>query len=162
MKSENAIEADWRELDNVDKILNAIRHHEIDMRQYLAETIAALCDVDIKLMLGDCDKVYVAQARWMFWYAYRYMSGDTFKNIARLTSQNNGGVREYTANAVGAGFNKMSQLIRNDAMWQKRWTIIKRIIKLREPHETANADNTIVINVPKELKDQIKIEIKDK
>lgn len=55
----------------------------------------------------------------------------------------------------------MSMMIENESLWKRRWTIIKRIIKLRE-QEDDYIDKTIVIQVPKTLKGKINITIKDK
>lgn len=162
MKSEDTIISEWQEMDSVEKILQAIRHHELDMQDYLAETVAALCNVDKSKMLGGSDKSYLSQTRWLFWYAYRYMTGETFEKIAMITLQQNEGERKFTTTAIGAGYNKMSALIVNDPLWGKRWSIIKRIIKLRENPSAKKEDNTIVISVPKDLRDKISITIKEK
>ena len=52
-------------------------------------------------------------------------------------------------------------MIENESLWKRRWTIIKRIIKLRE-QEDDYIDKTIVIQVPKTLKGKVNISIKDK
>lgn len=162
MKSEETIISEWRELESVDKILSAIRQYEIDMRDYLAETVASLCNVDKSAMLGESDKTYLSQARWLFWYSYRYMTGETFEKISILTADDESGARKFTTTAIGAGCNKMSALIATDSLWRKRWEVVKKIIKLRENPLAPKEDNTIVINVPKDLRDKIKIAIKEK
>lgn len=162
MKSEDTIISEWQEMDSVEKILQAIRHHELDMQDYLAETVAALCNVDKDAMLGGSDKSYLSQARWLFWYAYRYMTGETFEKLSILTMKANNNARRFSTTAIGAGYNKMSALIQSDPLWEKRWSIIKRIIKLRENPNEKKVDNTITINIPKHLSDTLTIKIQEK
>ena len=162
MKSEETIISEWQEMDSVDKILQAIRHHELDMQDYIAETVAAICNVEKEAMLGESDKSYLSQARWFFWYAYRYMTGETLEKLSLLTLKANNNTRKFSTTAIGAGYNKMSMLIQNDPLWEKRWSIIKRIIKLRSNALEAKEDNTIVVSIPRHLKDKIQITIKEK
>ena len=72
------------------------------------------------------------------------------------------GGHRFTPNGIGQCVNKMSQLISSEPMWTKRWTIIKRIIKIRDAVTEKKSEGTITITLPKELKDIINIEIKEK
>lgn len=160
MKSDETIISEWQEMDSIDKILSALRHHELDMQEYLADTVAALCNVRKETMLGGSEKAYIAQARWLFWYAYRYMTGETLEKIANMTLLNGG--HKFTTCGIGQSINKMTILISSDPLWEKRWNIIKRIIKLRDAKQEEPQDTTIVVRVPKGLKEKIKFEIKEK
>ena len=57
--------------------------------------------------------------------------------------------------------NKSEENIEQEPIWKKRWMVLKKIIKLRN-QDVNNGDNVIVINIPRELKEYIKIEIKEK
>lgn len=160
MINDEMIASDWRNLDSVDDILMAVRQHEVDIMAYLAETVASLCNIECKDMLKISSETRFAQPRWLFWYAYRYMTNETLEEIADMT-QRCGGHR-FTTSGIGQCVNKMSQMISSEPMWAKRWTIIKRIIKLRNTDNKKSSDNTITITVPKELKDIINIEIKER
>ena len=154
------IASDWRNLESVEDILEAVRRHEIDIITYLADTVASLCNIDRKDMLKPTYEAHFAQPRWMFWYAYRYMTHETLEKVADMTEQC-GGYR-FTPNGIGQSVNKMAQMISSEPMWTKRWTIVKRIIKIRESVTEKKQEGTITIIVPKELKDIINIEVKER
>lgn len=160
MMNEEMIASDWRNLDSIEDILSAVRQHDIDIMAYLADTVASLCNIERKDMLKGCGEAHLAQPRWLFWYAYRYMTGETLEKIADMTEKCGG--HRFTTNGIGQCVNKMSKMISSEPMWTKRWTIIKRIIKLRDAGINKKSDSTITINVPKELKDVINIEIREK
>jgi hypothetical protein len=160
MINDEMIASDWRNLDSIDDILTAVRQHEMDIMTYLADTVASLCNIERNDMLRACSEAHLAQPRWLFWYAYRYMTGETLEKVSEMTERCCG--HRFTPNGIGQCVNKMSQMISSEPMWTKRWTIIKRIIKLRDTDVKKNSDNTITITVPRELKDIINIEIKEK
>lgn len=157
-KNEESIVNDWQDIDSIDHILDVLRKHEYNAYNYLAETVAALCDLDVELMLSGCEKVYVAQARALFWYAYRYMTNETYEKIANMTSK----YHSFARVSVGQSINKMAGMIENEPLWKKRWTIIKRIIKLRDQNDINKTEDTITIIIPKHLRDKININIKEK
>lgn len=160
MKNDSSIISEWKELDSVEKILNAIRQHELDIEEYLADIVSALCNVDKESMLNDRDKMYLSHTRWFFWYAYKYMTNEPYGKIADMSSKILNG-RVFSSNAVGVGINQMDIMIQQNDVWSRRWNIVKRIIKLRES-ESSLLESPIVItvNAPKEIKDNIKINIK--
>ena len=108
-------------------------------------------------MLTNSSVAYLAQARWLYWYAIRYMTNETYDKIAVRTTAKSG--CSFTPNGIGQSINKMAALINSEPIWVKRWTIIKRIIKLRdapangfEPQETV----TMYVTAPKGIKVEIK------
>lgn len=161
MRGEEDIKREWQELDSIDEILRLVRECEYNVQEYLANTVASLCDVDVDTMMSNCDKIYIAQARWLFWYAYRYMTNETYEKIGEMSRTR--GKHPFTTNTIGQAINKMSALIESEPIWKKRWMIIKRIIKLRdEVSSEKKTDNTIIIQVPRELRDKLNIQIKEK
>ena len=160
MMNDEMIASDWRNLESVDDILEAVRRHEMDIMAYLADTVASLCNIERKDMLRSGSEEHLAKPRWLFWYAYRYMTGETLEKVADMTERCGG--HRFTPNGIGQCVNKMAQMISSEPMWTKRWTIIKRIIKIRESVTEKKSEGTITITLPKELKDIINIEVKEK
>lgn len=162
MKKECEIQEDWKRLDNenIEQVCYYIRKHEIDIREYIADIIASLCDVDKYEMLSKNDTIFLVHARWLYWYAYRYMTNESYGKMSANTRREG---HPFTLHAIQAGVNKMGVMIEREPLWVKRWTILKRIIKLRDAgNEEKKEDTTIVIQVPEALKDNINIKIKEK
>jgi hypothetical protein len=159
--NDEQIKDDWAVLDsiNIEQACNYLRNHEQDIQRYLINLVAALCDVDVRDMLGDNDIVYNAHARWLFWYAYRYMTSESYEKIAKDTAYNG---RPFHLRTIQSGVNKMAMMIAQEDIWQRRWKIIKRIIKLRDKRDEEKTDNTIIIQVPRDLRNKINITIKEK
>ena len=130
----------------VDKICLALSEYEGNIRTYLAKFIAALCDVDIERMFSNDNHLDVAQARWLFWYAYRYMTGETLYG------------KSFTKVGVAASVNKMYALIEQQPIWRKRWTIIKRVIKQSENFIDDETQKPIRIIIPKDANVELKRE----
>lgn len=161
MKSDEEIKAGWKRLENknVEKACEYLRKHESDIEDYIAEIVAALCDVDIREMLSNTCVAYVTQARWLYWYAIRYMTNETYERIALRTQAKSGCV--FTPNGIGQAINKMALLVNQEPLWIKRWTIIKHIIKLRDANmKNAVLRETVTMRViaPKGIKVEIKNE----
>ena len=140
----------------IECVCNALSNYEIDMRTHLARFVSALCDVEIERMFSDDNHLDVAQARWLFWYAYRYMTGETYEKIGKLSERIYG--KSFTKVGVASSVNKMYELIEQQPIWRKRWTIIKRIIKQSESLIEENAQKPIKIIIPKDANVELKRE----
>lgn len=160
-KSDEQIRHEIEQSDNlsIDKAIQLLRTHEQGIRERLADCAAALCGVDTDEMMHVQGKTRLAHARWLYWYAYRYMTNDSFEKIASLTNQRG---HKFTSHAVMYATRKMAVMVENEPMWKKRWTIIRKFIKIQMESCCENVDNTITINIPKHLRDKINIQIKDK
>lgn len=161
MKDEEII-AKWKELDSgkIEHVYRSLRSYERDINDYLVNCVAELCNVTVDGMFSQGQLSHNAHARWLYWYAQRRMTNGSFEEIAR---QSNFFGHKFTSRAIQSATSKMAIMIDKEPIWRKRWIIVKNIISLREKAETeAKADNTIVIKVPKELRDLINIEIKEK
>lgn len=158
--SDESIKKGWADVEHkhIEKALEHLRQHEADIRTYLADCVAAVCGVDGKYMFSESDIACYAHARYLYWYAYRYMTGEAYEKMARQVP--NGG-HHFVLRSIQNGVSRMSQMIEEEPLWKKRWTIIRRIIKLREQGDEC-IDNTIVVQVPKELKGKVNISIKEK
>lgn len=118
------------EQETLDKVCELLKGYETRMQDYLAHFVASLCDVKLEDMLTDCNVLHAAQARWLYWYSYRYMTSETYDKIAERTARYFG--KRFTMQGVAAGVNKMAQMIEQEPIWKKRWTIIKRLLKSRD------------------------------
>ena len=116
------------------------------IRLYLADFIASLCNVEKEKMFSTCNNLDVAQARWLFWYAYRYMTNETYEKIGKLSGELYG--KTFTKVGVAASVNKMYELIENGGIWRKRWLIVKRIIKISNTLIEEQENQPIRIVVP--------------
>lgn len=161
-KTDEEIREDINELEcsHIEQALEHLRLCELDVMSYLADFVANICDVNKEQILSDCNTIYVSQARGLFWYAYRYMTNETFEKIAQRTEHING--KRFTEQGVATSVYKMSQLIDQNTLWKKRWTILKRIIKTINTDKKKPTDNTIVIQIPKGMREKFKFEIKEK
>lgn len=158
-RRELEITAGWQKADTeaIDIICHLLNTHEIDVQKYLADMVASLCRVSIADLLSEKQKTHIAHSRWLYWYAYRYMTNEPYYKMAEVSSTLGARVSEQ---GISAGINKMQDLINNNNVWQQRWYVLKKIIKLRKQEkEVVNA--TITIQVPKELKNKIKFDIKN-
>lgn len=136
-------------------VCDTLLNYEGKIRTYLADFVASLCNVDRDRMFSESNSLDVAQARWLFWYAYRYMTNETYEKIGKLSGELYG--KTFTKVGVASSVNKMYTLIEQQPIWRKRWTIIKRIIKLQN-EMVFEPQVPITITVPKNVELTIKKE----
>ena len=136
-------------------VCDILLNYEGRIRTYLADFVASLCNVDRDKMFSESNSLDVAQARWLFWYAYRYMTNETYEKIGKLSGELYG--KTFTKVGVAASVNKMYTLIEQQPIWRKRWTIIKRIIKLQN-EMVFEPQVPITITIPNNVELKIKKE----
>lgn len=136
-------------------VCDTLRNYGKKTIVYLADFVSSLCNVDKEMMFDGSDQLDAIQARWLFWYAYRYMTNETYVKIGELSEKMHG--RKFTKMGVSRGINKMSMLIETEAIWKKRWSIIKRVIKSQN-EMVAEPPIPITIKVPKNVEVTIKRE----
>ena len=105
----------------------AIRDKTVNIHKCLAELIASLCMMDVETMMSDDTSPDVAQARYLLWYAQRYVTDYTYEKIGKISGDMFG--RTYTRFRVSRGVNSMHMLIEQKPVWNKRWNILKTAIK---------------------------------
>lgn len=158
MDSEEKIKQDWATLENncIEQVCELLRCHEIRIQDYLADCVAAICGIDKSDMMTNVSKMSVVHSRWLFWYAYRYMSNEPFIRIAEITHRYG---RRFTEQSISCSVNKMGNMIANETIWTKRWVIIRRIIKIRE-EIPSNGQETIMVTVhhPKNVEVKLKMD----
>ena len=142
----------------VEKVCELLKGYEDAILLYISDFVASVCGVDKGKMLTDCDKIYIAQARWLYWYAIRYMTNDTYEKIADRTALRG---HRFASSSIGLCINKMSQLIEREPVWMHRWNTLKVVIKvwMDDNTRTTNTMPTkVVISCPKDC--NIKFDIK--
>ena len=139
----------------IQAVCDILMNYEAHIRTHLADFVASICNVEKERMFSSCNDLDVAQARWLFWYAYRYMTGETYEKIGKLSKPIYG--KAFTKVGVAASVNKMYTLIEQQPIWRKRWTIVKRIIKMQN-ELTYEPLTPITITVPKNVEITIKKE----
>jgi len=147
---------DWQQLDNhdIEEICNMLCTHEIRIQDYLIYCVASLCNTDAKEMMTSVSRVSTIHARWLFWYAYRYMTHEPFVRISEITYRYG---RLFTEQSISNSVNKMGNMITRETTWENRWRIIKRIIKAREENMQPPSV-PITITIPKNVELTIKKE----
>jgi hypothetical protein len=160
MGKDEKIIQDWEMIDNayIDEVCRLLRLHETNIQEYMVDCVASICDVDKLDMMTNVSNLNTIHSRWLFWYAYRYMTKDSFSHISHITLRYG---KKFTEQSVSSSVNKMGNMIDNDTIWAKRWAIIKRIIKLRDSTLSDENQNAVVIvQYPKNV--EIKLRAKTK
>ena len=139
----------------IQAVCDILMNYEAHIRTHLADFVASICNVEKERMFSSCNDLDVAQARWLFWYAYRYMTGETYEKIGKLSKPIYG--KAFTKVGVAASVNKMYTLIEQQPIWRKRWTIVKRIIKMQN-EMVFEPQVPITITIPKNVELTIKKE----
>lgn len=160
MGKDEKIIQDWEMIDNayIDEVCRLLRLHETNIQEYMVDCVASICDVEKLDMMTNVSNLNTIHSRWLFWYAYRYMTKDSFSHISHITLRYG---KKFTEQSVSSSVNKMGNMIDNDTIWAKRWAIIKRIIKLRDSTLSDENQNAVVIvQYPKNV--EIKLRAKTK
>lgn len=165
MKSEREIESEIRQIENntIDTICQSLANYSDNLCDYLATFVAKICKVSNKEMFSETKNLDIVRARWLYWYAYRYMTDATYETIALHNNCKEN--KKFTRVAVNQGVSRMALLIsEEDTIWAKRWNIIRRVIKamLKQNDAKEFAPQTILLKVthPKGVTLEIKTEEK--
>ena len=136
--------------------IGLLKKYNHDINDYLAANIAAICDVDVNDMLQASTPNSIVFARWLYWYAYRYMTNDSFETMANKLSAK----RKFTSVNISIAVTKMSMMISNEAIWTKRWSIVKKIVKAILEDDSLNVDEVVKVKVvyPKNVLIELKQE----
>ena len=140
------------------EISTLLQKHECDTTLMLTASVAALCNVDVEDMMKQGQKMTNAHARWLLYYALRYMKNCTNEYIANITAYN--GVK-HTDMAIRVGVNRMSEMISREPVWRNRWETLKHLIKQVQGEDVtriAPRKQKVVISVPRDIEVEIKKE----
>lgn len=134
MKNDDTIRVELSEIhdETIGRACELLRSYAYEIQEYLASFVASICELTVKEMFEECSKYnksnYRSQARWLFWYAYRYMTNESYDRIALMTKQHYR--HSITPSGIGMSINKMARLVEMDATWMKRWIVVRRVIKI--------------------------------
>jgi len=105
-------------MNEKDKIsrLNAIESYA----SQLVELVSEVCDVSIEEIFAEEKRVHCVHARWLYWYALRYITGESYEIISRPRYFC---TRKYTSNAVGVGVKNIGEMMAREPLWHKRWIL---------------------------------------
>lgn len=153
-KDDDSIIKSWNDINDrtIKDVCGLLDKYNYDLLNNLIQYVAALCNLDPIDMLSISDKIYVSQSRWLLWYAHRYMTHESYEKIAERTCIEG---HVFNTRSVAAGIEKMAHIIETEEIWQKRWAIIKKIIKLWRSNETEE-NKEITITIPKDWKVKVK------
>lgn len=157
MKTDDEIRNDWERLDseNLEKACEYLRKIEGNVEDYLADIVASMCNISVDDMFKNTSVAYIAQPRWLYWYAVRYVTNETYEKIAARTRERG---FAFAPNGIGQSINKMAKMVDANPLWTKRWTMLKHIIKLRDTNVTKQETVTFRVIAPKGYKLELKSE----
>ena len=167
MKKENEIMEDINSIreQNAKSIFELLEGYEEDVNEYLLQMVASVCSVSLDdLKSNKSPKLHITQARWLYWYSYRYMTAETYPKIAERFENKYG--TKFHGTTVCVGCNKMMNLISTDSMWRKRWVLMKRILNAYKSTSNAvipnlDVESTVRVVVYKPSNVNVKVEFKD-
>ena len=145
---------------HLEKAIEHLRSIETEPKEYLADLVASVCDITTKEMFSPTGKAYNSHVKWLYWYAYRHLTKETYERIAKKTEELFG--KKYTTMCVASAANKMMLMIESEPAWKRRWYDIKKLISTNKTQSEDDEDRNIVIQVPKGMKDKFNITIKER
>lgn len=157
MYGDEEIKKDWNSItDNIiEQVDTLLKGYQYNLLNNIVNHVASLCNVDPYDMLSVSDKAYISQSRWLLWYAWRYMTHEPYEKIAEHTSVEG---HVFNTRSVAAGVENIAKIIEQEKMWENRWCILRRIIKLwKSNDENSKEGDTITINIPKDCDFKVKI-----
>lgn len=145
MESDEKVKESLRAIDEatIQKVCDILRSYDTQTSEYLARIVASVCSCDESKILHDTSNLNNSHARWLYWYAYRYMTNDSYKSIAMKSNDS----RKFTESCVGICVAKMSMMIESEPIWKKRWIIVKRVIKAILNNEECEQAKTLTLKV---------------
>lgn len=123
--------------------------------EYLVNCVASVCGVEPKEMMTTRYKASCCHARWLFYYAYRFMTNESYSQINRLVREKYN--TTYIDQTVAQSVYQFGMLMADDDTWKRRWLYIKAIIKGHEIEQPKTSERKLTITIPKELKGKVDI-----
>lgn len=149
------------------QIETILRNFNYDEQDMLQSFVAWICDVDVADMLSQSMKSELVKARYLYWYALRTMTGETYQKISERTVFD-GFI--FSKTGIRQGCESISEIIETNNIWKNRWIRVRRFIKLlADPHDynlSEFAYNSqkykLMLTVPKGMKENVEIELNEK
>lgn len=155
--TDEELKAQWDSIEesNITKACEYLKGYEQEIGNHLARFVASLCDIEVEKMFSDMKSNYCSQARWLYWYALRYMTDETYDKIAIRTIYNG---HKFTLRAVAKGIDKMGKMVYENGVWRKRWVILKKIIKM---YNAQDSQDIIKVVITKPANTKVEVEFKN-
>lgn len=153
---------------NFAQIETILRNYNYDEQDMLQSFVAWICNVDVADMLSQSMRTELVRARYLYWYALRTMTGETYQTLSERTVFD-GFI--FSKNGIRQGCELMGELIETENIWKNRWIRVRRLLKLmHDPHDYNLSDNAkpnpqkykLLLTVPKGMKDNVEIELNEK
>lgn len=144
--------------ETVNKACDLLRAYNRRCDEYLAEIVASVCDVNVEDLLCDTKHIRNSHARWLYWYAYRYMTRESYKTISERHSK----YKRFTEGGVGISIARMNIMIDQEPIWKKRWLIIRNILRAIEDESMEYETTTLTLNVVPPKGIDVKINLNNK
>ena len=150
------------------EIERILKEADIDAQKYLSYFVASICNVEQDDLFTKDKTQQCVFARWLYWYAMRYMYGETYSQIAQRVTVFDG--YKFTGNNIGLGISAMTKKIGLEKTWKDKWLVVKRFIDTYKDPMAYHVNDfcnpmpmkyKFTLNVPKGLKDNITIEVKE-
>ena len=151
--------------DNEEEVISKIKSMLNDYTSINANAliviVSALCNVSInEIKYGNKHKH--CHARWLLFYAYKYLEKTSFHTVAETFSKL-GFNAEYCS--VRKSIIQMDELIKSEKYWRDKCMFIQSIINHKKAKDNNNNDDLvirqnekdIIVFIPKELKNKVKI-----
>lgn len=148
----------WQTIDDItiNGVCELLNKYNYSLLDNLIRFVSAVCNLDPIDMLSISDKIYVSQSRWLLWYAYRYMTHESYEKVAERTCVEG---HVFNTRSVAAGIEKMAHIIETEEVWQKRWLVIKKIIKLWRSNDNDDSKE-IIVTIPNYMDVKVKVKTK--
>lgn len=112
--------------DEMADLKEVLQRHGYDIQRIITSYVAYVCGVDEDEILASSHKPHISQSRWMLWRALRYITGDTYDQIAERTRSSN---YRFTGRGVGKGITNITSLINTTPIWGYRWRMVSNAIQ---------------------------------
>lgn len=141
-----------------------LRKFDFNDQNMIASFVASLCGVDVADMLSVTHHANISQARWMYWYAQRYYTHDTYQRISERTMLDG---HSFSLECICRDITKIMAIIESDDVWRRRWVVTKRMLKLlNDPMDYQPNDFSynsqkykVMLQVPRGTKENVEVEV---
>ena len=123
----------------------------------VCEVVCKVCEVDMHGLLNERGMPYPT-CRGLCWHALRIITNMTYARMAVLVAQRG---HDFTVASLNTATSKAVNLISTSAYWRQQWNAIKKELDIK-PQKFENEVMEIVVTLPKEARNKVKIKIIEK
>ena len=167
--NEEKVKRDWRNMreKDFDEISTILSNMDYDMQTMIGSFVASICHVDYADLHSMNNKQEVTHARWLYWYALRWWSDESYERISERTMMDG---RRFTSANIGIGITKMVKMTSVQGMWRDRFAVVKKFIRLKEDPMSYKVSDfcnplperyKLTLKMPKALKDKVEIDVRE-